>query len=74
MAHPASYPTDQHTPRTGGFLCLGCIRSDEPRPRHGGECIGRSCPCTCRATLGLAGPFGHDPTAPSVAEQLWGVA
>jgi hypothetical protein len=72
MAHAASYPTDQVSHRPGGFLCLGCVPSDESRPRHGPECIGRSCPCTCRATLGLAGPFADELTMQALAD--WEVA
>lgn len=51
-------PIRHDHPRTGGFLCLGCLGGD-----HGEDCWGRSCPCRCRAVLGLLGPFGYDPTA-----------
>jgi hypothetical protein len=52
-------------PRPGGFLCLSCVGGE-----HGDLCWGRSCPCRCRATLGLDGPFPFgDPTAPEVTDR-----
>ena len=62
-------------PRPGGFLCLGCVPGPGRRPRHGEECWGRSCPCRCRAVLGLSGPFPvGDPTTPDVLDQVGRVA
>jgi hypothetical protein len=53
-------------PRPGGFLCLSCVGHE-----HGVMCWGRACPCTCRAVLGLDGPFeGRDPTAPTDADAV----
>jgi len=73
QAYPqASHPTDQARYRPGGFLCLGCIPGPTIRPRHGQECIGRACPCTCRATLGLAGPFTDELTMSGLVD--WEVA
>jgi hypothetical protein len=57
---------DRLWPRPGGFLCLGCVGGE-----HGEDCWGRSCPCKCRAMLGIDGPFpGRDPTAPDATDGL----
>ena len=56
---------DRLWPRPGGFLCLSCVGGE-----HGDQCWGRSCPCRCRAMLGLDGPFpGCDPTAPDAGDR-----
>jgi hypothetical protein len=42
---------------------------------HGDLCQADGCTCTCRAVLGLAGPFEYDdPTAPDAIDRLREVA
>jgi hypothetical protein len=61
---------DRLWPRPGGFLCLSCVGGE-----HAEQCWGRSCPCRCRAVLGVAGPFtGRDPTAPGAVDVVRGAA